>query len=388
MKKSFLLLLCLAGILESYAQNEFTVRARINNPNHYTVFLAYLKNGKFAADTNYIMENGWYVFKGSVSEPVVASFGLRGNPALSIPTDRGGSIPGPALSFILSNDVITIKGDANTVYRSTVKGGKANREWNKIRKQENFYTAKTWNLLREEYEHKLSDADSVEKKERVAARQEVAKKSIELRRNFIKNNPHSIVSMYFLSNEVNDLSLDELKAVYDKLDNKLKSSVFATRIAQKIEGMEATAVGKEAVPISKKDMNGNQVTLQTLKGKYVLIDFWGSWCVPCRLSHPHLKELYSKYKEKGLEILGVAQENGISQEANRKAWLDAIEKDGIDWIQVLNNEGIEQFDAVKSYGVTAFPTKVLLDKDGKVLARYIGFGGNDLDKMLQKIFND
>ncbi len=78
-----------------------------------------------------------------------------------------------------------------------------------------------------------------------------------------------------------------------------------------------------------------------MKGKYVLIDFWGSWCHPCRASHPHLKELYAKYKDKGFEIIGVAQETAKTPEEQRQSWTGAIAKDSLTWPQIMNNENSE-----------------------------------------------
>ena len=96
--------------------------------------------------------------------------------------------------------------------------------------------------------------------------------------------------------------------------------------------------------------------------------------------------MYKKYKDDGFEILGIAQETGLTLEDDRKSWKDAIAMDELPWLQVLNNEGIEQFDAVKTYGVTSFPTKILLDKEGNIIGRY-----NDensvLDKKLKEIFD-
>ena len=105
-----------------------------------------------------------------------------------------------------------------------------------------------------------------------------------------------------------------------------------------------------------------------------MLDFWGSWCKPCRASHPHLKELYGKYKNKGFEIIGIAMESAKTPEERHKAWADAVQADGLTWLQVLNNEQIERFDAVKEFGVTAFPTKILLDKEGNIIGRYVGSG--------------
>ena len=129
-----------------------------------------------------------------------------------------------------------------------------------------------------------------------------------------------------------------------------------------------------ALANNKKDINGKQLNLEALKGKYVLLDFWGSWCAPCRASHPHLKELYSKYKDKGFEIVGIAQEHASDLKIARGLWTEAITKDGLPWIQVLDNENGAKFDAVKEFAIAAFPTKILLDKEGNVIGRYVGNG--------------
>jgi thiol-disulfide isomerase/thioredoxin len=129
-----------------------------------------------------------------------------------------------------------------------------------------------------------------------------------------------------------------------------------------------------SLTIVKKELQGRSIQPQTLRGKYVLLDFWGSWCGPCRASHPHLKELYGKYKDKGFEIIGIDQEHASTPEECRNLWTTAVATDSLPWLQLINNEAIASFDAVTQYDVSAFPTKILLDKEGNVLVRYVGNG--------------
>lgn len=174
-----------------------------------------------------------------------------------------------------------------------------------------------------------------------------------------------------------------IKEQYTKLPN---GTALYNKFADSLKNVGVSKL--EAFTANKKDANGHNVNFKALKGKYVLIDFWGSWCGPCRASHPHLKELYAKYKDKGFEIVGVAQEHSADLEKCRTAWLEAIAKDGLTWTQVLDNENNEKFNAVAQYEVAAFPTKILLDRDGKVIGRYIGngAGGDGFTAKLEEIF--
>lgn len=300
------------------------------------------------------------------------------NPALNIKTDRG-YIPSPGLEFFLSNNTISITGDANAIYKATVKGGKENEEWGSIKGKEAAITEKNWQWVQQSNKDTSLAAKAREQREQLGTQQE------KLQTAFIQSHPGSLVSMYFLANMVNSMDLATLEATYHRLAGTYKTSEYAKRIEQKLTASKATSIGKQAIALNKTDINGQPVNLKALQGKYVLLDFWGSWCGPCRKSHPHLKELYSKYKGAGFEIVGIAQEQGNDADA---VWKKAIEEDGLPWIQVLNNHGIDQFDAVKAYGITAFPTKILLDKEGKIIGRYVGQEAEGLTEKLTGIFKN
>jgi thiol-disulfide isomerase/thioredoxin len=121
-----------------------------------------------------------------------------------------------------------------------------------------------------------------------------------------------------------------------------------------------------------------------LKGKYVLIDFWGSWCILCCKSFPHLKRLYEKYRAKDFEIIGVAQELGTAENAEA-AWKKAIIADGLPWIQVLSNQFKDNMDIVSRYGVISFPTQILIDRQGKVVLKNVGGGISLLERKLEEL---
>ena len=134
-------------------------------------------------------------------------------------------------------------------------------------------------------------------------------------------------------------------------------------------------VGQPAPELSLPDLQGNRVSLSALKGKLVLIDFWASWCGPCRQNNPHLVRLYRKYHDKGLEIYG------ISIDDNPEAWKKAVSQDKLTWIQVNDIKGWDAPSAIL-YGVDAIPASCLIDREGVV--RKINAVGWDLESEIKK----
>lgn len=128
---------------------------------------------------------------------------------------------------------------------------------------------------------------------------------------------------------------------------------------------------------------GKEVKLTDYRGKYVVIDFWGSWCHACRHSHPHMRELYEKYHSQGLEFIHIANEYQKKLEEKKEKWLAAIKEDQIGaFIHILNTA---DNDIVKVYNIQAFPTKILVSPTGEILGRWEG-EAPELDRMLEKIF--
>ena len=150
-------------------------------------------------------------------------------------------------------------------------------------------------------------------------------------------------------------------------------------LAESLENAKSLLEGGQAPNLTGNNPEGESLQLSDLKGQYVLIDFWASWCGPCRRENPHVVKLYEKYHEKGFEIFGVS----LDREKNR--WVKAIKDDGLTWQHISDLKGWQSGHAA-TYGVRSVPTTVLLDKEGKIIARNLR--APELDLELQKIFKE
>ena len=196
---------------------------------------------------------------------------------------------------------------------------------------------------------------------------------------FIRKYPSSLISAYkfeeFCGDDRIDLAIVE--PVYHLLDTSILHHALVEKAVKRIEMNKKTAPGMQALDFSQADTSGNEINLSAFTGKYLLIDFWAGWCVPCRAENPHLIRLYQQYKFKGFEILGV------SLDGERKRWTDAIIKDKLVWPQVSD---LQIFDnsVAKQYGIISIPQNVLIDPEGKIINWNLR--GSALDKKLNELF--
>jgi thiol-disulfide isomerase/thioredoxin len=196
-------------------------------------------------------------------------------------------------------------------------------------------------------------------------------------RNLIKKYNSSPVSAYiYLMNFIQDAPVEELDSML-KVFEPIKTSEFVLAIKERAEAMRAFSKGAQAPDFSLNDPNGNPVSLSSFKGKYVMIDFWASWCKPCMIELPNVIELYNVYKDKGFEIIGV------SLDRERDAWLNTIKTNAMSWPQVWDMEESAQGEVANKYGVTSIPHTVLLDKEGKIIE--LNLHGEDLKKKLAEL---
>lgn len=206
---------------------------------------------------------------------------------------------------------------------------------------------------------------------------------------FIKTHPTSYVSAFELCVIMSGLAIDSVINLYNRMDIPVRESYYGREVYETLLTITNAATGKRALQFSGMDRDGRKISLSDFRGQYVLLDFWASWCIPCRKEFPALVELYRTYHAKGLVIIG------ISSDDDEDNWLTAIRDDGINiWNHILDYKGGDRNDdrrnfISRQYGVLSLPTKILIGPDGKIIQRF-SFSQNvpTLEDTLRVIFKD
>lgn len=198
----------------------------------------------------------------------------------------------------------------------------------------------------------------------------------EFTNSFLAGNDNVITAYTIYSNIImRDAGLKETRNMYASLGDGAKASQFGRIIKERIDRLAKTVQGAKAPDFTLSDVNGDMVTMSEVKGKIKIIDFWASWCGPCRLNNPALRKLYDEFHDKGLEIIGV------SLDTDGESWKKAIEKDGLIWVNVSSLQGWE-CETIRLYSVSGVPSLFVLDEYNNIIAT--GLRGEQLKVFLQE----
>ncbi len=368
--KKILILLMLIFPVSLMAQNgSYVLKGKVGNINTPAkVYLTHETTPGIFIDSS-VIHNGQFELKGAITDPYAATLIL---------SSAGSGLNGKyeLFSFYLAPGVIDIS-SPDSFANATIKGSKVNAD------NEKLQTALTLNEKKLQSRHpvdkEMDSSDMAKYKIRLKLYNE-AKMQVYL--DFIRENPNSFISLdalKYIGGTMPDYS--KISPLFNSLSSDIRNTITGKEYAGLLKSVKATSIGKIAPGFTLNDPDGKSVKLSDFKGKYVLVDFWASWCVPCRAENPNLVKAYTKYHEKGLEILSVS----FDDEKNKAAWLNAIKKDGLLWKQVSDLKGWKNNPVAMLYGIKAIPQNVLLDKTGKIVGKNLR--GEALNQKLGEIFN-
>ena len=361
-----------SGIL---LENEYEVTVKAEGV--FNGLRAYLKTNEdprtpIVTDTAVVYKEG-FTFKGQIEGTEMRSLTIDGvNGQLTILLEPG------------NIEVVVYK---DSIYKSTIEGSFNNAVFNDYKK---------------EYKAQMDDLNSVRKALMASQNDPTLTKSlkkqmdslrIELKNfgfQFIKANTDADFSLLLLNSVIDQKGFDLNLAseAYDQIDNSIKiktinNQIISNQIKTKIklaEKSQLVAIGQIAPNFSAPNPEGEFVELNKIKGKVTIVDFWASWCKPCRIENPNLVKLYNKYHSKGLEIISVS----LDRKSQKDFWIKAIEKDQLSWYNISNLK-FWQEPIAKLYGVNSIPATFIIDKNGILVAKKLR--GSQLDQKIKELFD-
>lgn len=340
--------------------NGYQIKGDISGKTPAMAYLQTYTNGELVVLDSSKFLNGKFTFSGSVSNPEQQYIKIGENRPISI---------------FVENSKIKIQASIDSLDKAKISGSEIHDQL--IRFNEDMEPFN--NEMREVYKKFKTTTEINEKKELENILDSIYETQIEFTKEYVKENTNSILSAYLIRTQlIHSTELNELVELTDLLSPTLKESKYTKYLIERINLLRRLQPGEMAPTFSQTDTQGNTVNLSDFKGKYLLIDFWASWCGPCRRANPTIVELYNKFNKRGLEILGV------SMDSDKEKWLQAISDDGLSWQQVSTLEGWKN-PAGKLYGVNSIPHAILIDPEGKIVKR--GIHADELNDLLSGLLN-
>jgi peroxiredoxin len=373
MKKISLALgLMLAAQAGLFAQSAFHITGQLKDLQATHVYLIYINDNKQILDSA-VITNGSYTLTGEV---------VSGGPATLLDVSpRNRPAPRDIARIYLSPESFAIS-HVDSFSNTVVTGSAANTEYQQVTAAEKPYEQREMAML-PAYQAARQAKDEATAKS-IEAQAKAIDKVVDdsVYAPFVRNHSGSLMSLYALQSYVkNDPDAPALRSLFDGLSPAVKASKAGKDLDEKLTIAAKTRVGSMAMDFTQNDTLDKPVSLSSFKGKYVLLDFWASWCGPCRMENPTVVSAYAKYHPKGFEILSVS----LDRPGDKDKWLKAIHADGLDWTHVSDLQFWKNAVALE-YGVGSIPQNFLIDPQGKIIGK--GLRGDDLEKKLGEIFSN
>jgi peroxiredoxin len=337
------------------------------------IYLSYRTADARVSDSTHL-KNGKFQFKEKINEPTLAFLRVK------FAQKEGQKRPryeGMQLFMEPGKMQIDIKDSLKFAKVSGSKSHKALEAFNDLQKPYNERATALSNQYREYA--KAKDKDGMKKISDEF--DELSKeKNEKVFHKYLMESPGSPIALYVLEQYAGyDIDPSKVEPLFKTLPASTRNLPSAVAFKKRIETAKKTGVGAYAMNFTQNDTLGNPVSLSSFKGKYVLLDFWASWCGPCRAENPNVVKAFNKYNDKNFTVLSVS----LDQPGKKQSWLDAIHKDGLTWTHVSDLKFWDNAVA-KQYGIRAIPQNLLIDPTGKIIAKNIR--GEELNKKLAEVF--
>ncbi|TXH21815.1 MAG: AhpC/TSA family protein [Chitinophagaceae bacterium] len=379
--KKIIFILTLIICQLSYAQSKsFTVSGEIPGSDSEEISISYKDSkGVYFSATTKVSDGAFSYTNNNINEMVMVSMSLR-------PKDRrnpsfrsfGGSSTLQFFAYPGAN--VKFSGKVEDFVLAYPSGDDANNGLTKYYKS--VHPIMNEMVMLNSKISKNKDTSSAEFKNTKQLVNKLGQDLQNAKLKFIKENPSTVMSAWLLQDMMlrRDIENKEAIVLFKNIDHKkLKDNSYYKDAAARVSGVSSTAIGELAPEIKSSHTYDEKLfSLSSLKGKYVVLDFWGTWCGPCISGMPHMKEYLEKYKSK-MEMVGIASESDDGSK-----WKEFLKKNSdYNWHQVLSRN---DEDFILKYNVAGFPTKIIIDPSGKIIARYVGEGEDiyiKLDELLQ-----
>jgi peroxiredoxin len=363
MKKSILLFLVISILISCSSKPHYVVNGKIVGSDSITFYLQKRDAGKTITIDSAVSEKGSFTIKGgSIEYPQLIQL-VAGNTR-------------KRTAFYLENSEISITGNLDSLYNAKVTGSKTQDEYNAFI-QSNKTLSDKYSMTYQEYQvaRKANNEERIAqiKKQADSVQNEMTK----LQKDYVRKNPASYLTPSILISLSIDMGPEELESMINGLDTAVAALPQIKSLRERIAVMKTVSVGQKAPDFTMNDINGNPVSLSSKLGpKLLLVDFWASWCKPCRQENPNVVKAYADFHKKGFDVLGV------SLDQQKEDWLKAIADDKLTWTH-LSDLKYWGNEAAKLYAVNSIPSNFLLDETGTIVGRNLT--GDDLYKKLKEV---